>query len=150
MKTFFLILIIMCFPFSTASAGEIGEHEVMAKALTHSIETFRKLSESGSDYNVVLRRDPMEPLIDGQGNIVNSAGLHEGLIVQGIIFSEGFKAALIDDKFYYAGDTVGSYRILEIKSDGFLAEDENKKSVFVPLYSNNSQTQEKPLVKSTA
>ena len=146
MKIFFLILTIMCVPLSTASAGETSEHEVMAKALSHSMEVFRKLSEPGSGYNVVLRRDPLEPLIDGQGNVVSATGLHEGLVVQGIIYSEGFKSALVDEQFYFVGDTVGPYRILQIKPDGFLAQD-GEKTIFVPLYSN-TKTQEKPITES--
>ncbi len=143
MKTFFLTLTIVCFVLSQAFAGEPTEQEVMAKALSHSIETFRKLSEPGPGYNVVLHRDPMEPLIDGQGNIINQTGLHEGLVVQGILYSEGFKSVLVDDQFYFAGDSVGPYRILEIKSDGFLAQNEGK-TIFIPLYSN-TPTQEKSI-----
>ncbi|MBI4167811.1 MAG: hypothetical protein HY515_02540 [Candidatus Aenigmarchaeota archaeon] len=147
MKTFFLALTIVCFVFSQAFAGEPTEQEAMAKALSHSIETFRKLSEPGSGYNVVLHRDPMEPLIDGQGNVVSSIGLHEGLVVQGIIYSEGFKSVLVDDQFYFQGDTVGSYHIVEVKPDGFVARQDDGKTIFVPLYSN-TQAQEKPIAKS--
>ena len=146
MKAIFLFLVILCFSGSVAFAREPAEHEVMAKALSHTMDVFRKLSEPGSGYNVVLRRDPLEPLIDGQGNVVSGTGLHEGLVVQGIMYSEGFKSALVDEQFYFVGDTVGPYRILQIKPDGFLAQD-GEKTIFVPLYSN-TKTQEKPITES--
>lgn len=147
MKTLFLALMIVCFMFSQAFAGEPTEQEVMARALSQSIETFHKLSEPGPGYHVVLHRDPMEPLIDEQGNIINSTGLHEGLAVQGIIYSEGFKSVLVDDQFYFQGDTVGPYRIVEVKSDGFVARQDDGKTIFVPLYSN-AQAQEKSIAES--
>ena len=100
------------------------------------MERFKALSDSGTGYDEVFRRDPMQPLVDARGNIISSVGLHSGLVVQGIIWSEGSeeaRTALVDDEFYVQGDIVGPYRILEIRSDGLFAQSEDK-TVFIPLY----------------
>ena len=152
MKKISLFFVIFCFSNSLCFGAEPTEYEVMAKAFSRSTQVFQKLIESGPGYNVVSHRDPMEPLIDGQGNIVATTvttpvSSHEDLVVKGIVYSDKFKAALIDDKLYFPGDIVGPYRILQIKPDGFLAQDGGK-TIFVPLYSN-TEAQEKPIARST-
>lgn len=127
---FFVLLFIFA---PSAFALESAELDITANALQKTIGQFSTLAETQSSYDVVLRRDPLRPLVDTQGNVIFAAGLHEGLIVQGIIYSEEFKAALVDDRFYQAGEKIGPFEVLEIQQEGFLAHGPEGE-VFVPLY----------------
>ena len=135
-KIIFLLLMVFCFFSLTSYAAEPSDYELTVKALSRVVESARELSKTGAaGYNVLFRRDPLQPLVDGSGNVINSAGLHAGLSVQGVIWSDKFKSVLIDDELYGQGDTIGPYRILKVRADGFLAQKGNE-TVFVPLYSD--------------
>ena len=144
----FLVVMFSCFRSTTLFAADASEYETDVKALSRNMEFFRELLKPKESYDDVFRRDPMKPLIDSTGNIVNPAGLQEGfegLAIQGVISSKEFKAVLVDNQFYLEGQTVGPYKILEIRPDGFLAQTTNG-NVFIPLYQNRVD-QEKPLIK---
>jgi len=113
------------------------DSECLVADLSKAIEEYRALDQGPSLYDVVLMRDPMQALVDEDGKIVNPAGLHTGLAVQGIIRSKNFKSIMVDNVLYSVGDMVGSYRVLEIRENGFLAGDDGKK-IFIPLYSEDS------------
>ncbi len=133
-----LLLVLFCLLAPCpAWAAPAQEGELLVKDLSSAIEEYKAIDHGLSNYDVVLRRDPMQALVDESGNIVSPAGLHDGLTVQGVIRSKDFKSVLVDDEFYAEGDMIGPFRVVEIKENGFVAEEEGKK-IFVPLYSENS------------
>ena len=105
---------------------------MMASGLATMMEQFKELIRPFV-YDPGMHRDPMQSLVNGDGRVLQTSGFHQGLALQGIIWSGDFKRVLIDNEFYSEGDTVGPYRILEIKKEGFAAEFEGKK-IFIPLY----------------
>ena len=137
MKTIFRAFLIFCLGANAAFAAMPAEYEAAAKQLELAIGTFRAFSKPKEALNLGARRDPMQPLIDTKGNVISSSGTRGELVVQGIIWSEAFKTVLIDDEFYGEGDTVGSYRILEIRSNGFFAQDASNKKIFIPYEPKN-------------
>ncbi len=119
------------------------ECERIASELSQTIKTCPDLAKQSVWHDMVFRRDPMQSLIDEKGNLTNAAGLHEGLALQGFVWSREFSVALIDDMFFSQGDKVGPYKILEIRNDGLVAE-RDKQVIFVPLY-RESETGRKDL-----
>ena len=95
-------------------------------------------------YDVVFRRDPMRSLIDARGQLVTSAGLGGGLSVQGIIWSEERPLAVIDDALFAAGDTVGAYKILQIRPDGVIAQ-HGQEALLIPLDRGLQALEEHPM-----
>ena len=94
----------------------------LAEQLSQAIETSREFAAAGPGYDVVFRRDPMRALVDSQGRLVTSAGLHGGFSVEGIIWSADRPLAVIDDELFAKGDTVGPYTILQIRQDGVVVQ----------------------------
>ena len=132
---------------SSIFAAEFADYEAVSKALTHATETLRSFTKSAAEKDAMVRRDPMQPLMDDKGNIVRSAGLKEGFGLQGIMWSEKFKkTVLIDEQFYTEGDVVDNYQILEIRPNGFTAK-MGKDTIFIPLYPDR-QTEEEATSKS--
>ena len=128
-----IFLLSMIFVSSIAFAIESTDLSMTVRALENAIAQFQSMSVAESNYDVVLKRDPLRPLVNESGNVIFSAGLHDGLLVQGIIYSSELKTALVDDRFYGEGDSVGPYKILRIERNGFYAEGPEGE-VFVPLY----------------
>ena len=111
-----------------------GDYQQVADQLSQTMKLFSEAQKDGTArYDVVFKRDPMRTLIDEQGRLVSARGLSNGLTVQGILHSQGLTTALINDQFYHEGDTVGAYKILEIRSDGLKAQ-WGDKVLFIPLY----------------
>ena len=100
--------------------------------LSQAIGQYNDLSKEQEKYDVVFRRDPMKALVDSQGNLVTSAGLHEGLSVQGIIWSETRPLVVIEDQLFAQGDTIDQYTIREIRRDGVTVQN-GSETQFVPL-----------------
>ena len=134
MTCLFSALIIFYFSIFSAFAA-LTENESLEQTLSNSVAQFRELTQSRRVYQSLPRRDPMQPLIDEQGNITHSAEISDGLLLQGVFVSGGTRMVLIDDRFYSEGNTVGAYKILEIKPNGFLAQKENEKPTFFPIHS---------------
>ena len=109
--------------------------EQTIEKLSKAIETHKGLKQNRAGYDIVFRRDPMRRLIDAGGNLVEE-GLQGGLAVQGIIRFENSIFALVNDKFYAKGDTVGPYQILDIRPEGIDARRDGK-TLFIPLYTQN-------------
>ena len=103
-----------------------------AEELAQAVQTSRTLSQDVAPYDVVFRRDPMQPLVDGQGQWVSSSGLSSGLSVQGIIWSEQRPFAIVDDELYAPGAVVGPYTIVEIQEQGIVVQREGTRLV-IPL-----------------
>ena len=133
MKSVILFLLFSLFWNPFGLAADPAEYESALKELSQAIELFRELSKPGPTYEMAFRRDPMQPLVDAFGNPLVAIELEEGLTVQGIVWSEDFRTVVVDDKSYVVGDTVGAYKILEIRPDGFLAEKDSE-TEFISLY----------------
>jgi len=104
----------------------------LTEQLSQAIETCRQLATPGPGYDVVFRRDPMRALVDAQGRLVTSAGLHGGFSVEGVIWSPDHPLAVIDDELFAKGDTVGPYTILQIRQDGVVVQRGND-VLLIPL-----------------
>ena len=61
-----------------------------------------------------------------------SAGLHVGLAIQGVIWSDERPLAVIDDELFAQGDAIGPYKILQIRPDGVVVQRQDE-TLFVPL-----------------
>jgi len=110
------------------------EYERITKELSQMLKLYRHLVQLGeADEPALARRDPLRALIDSEGKPVNAPGLYEGIYLRGIVRSEGFNRALVDDKLYAEGDSVGSYSIQEIRDDGITVAQGNS-VLFIPLY----------------
>ena len=104
-------------------AAAQNDYGRLTEQLSQAIEASRQAAAPpGPGYDVVFRRDPMRPLVDSQGQLVTSAGLHGGLSVEGIIWSSDHPLAVIDDDLFAKGDTVGPYTILQIRQDGVVVK----------------------------
>ena len=141
-KIIFLLVFLALGQMNAAAAA--ADYNSVAAELSQAMARFQASHHEAGKLDALLHRDPMVSLVDAGGNVINPAGLQKGVIVQGVIWSKNDKAVLIDDLFYREGDTVGPYKILEIRSKGFLARKDGA-TVFVPLYvddeaNNNSQT----------
>ena len=129
----FLILFFLLH--ASPAKAALNQYEQVVEKISRAIGSYQDLAKQTEvPYEEVrFRRDPLRSLIDTQGHLVSSPELYDGLALQGIILSEGFTKALIDDEFYGLGDAVGPYRILQIRSDGITTQRGNE-ILFVPLY----------------
>ncbi len=100
--------------------------------LSQALTAYRSLQQRILPYDAVFRRDPMQALVNEQGELVTSSGLRGGLWVQGIIWSADHPMAVIDDELVASGASVGPYTILEIHADGVIAQ-RGREVVFIPL-----------------
>ena len=139
-----MALALSCSSFASAEIAP-KEYERVSNQLGQALEFYRVLARPGVSFKDedLLRRDPMRPLVDAAGNPVPGADLFDGPVLQGIIHSEGFTRALIDDKFYAAGDSFGPYTIREIRDEGIELE-QGSSSIFIPLYQQPQPKKEKP------
>ena len=126
-----------------AAALVFAEGRVL-KPLTQAIEQAKRLLGAFVPYDVVFRRDPMRALVDAQGELVTSTGLHGGLSVDGIIWSTERPLAVIDDELVGPGQTVGPYTVLQIQADGVVVQRQSQ-TLFVPLDRGLETRQEHPV-----
>lgn len=119
-------------PADLVAAASTTTYEQIIEQLTQALRTCRTLSQRLVDYDAVFRRDPMQALIDAQGQLVTSTGLHSGLAVQGIIWSDQHPLAVIDDELFSPGAVVGPYTILDIQPQGVVVQ-RGKDELFIPL-----------------
>ena len=115
---FFVFFCLFILPVNAAPEN----YEQVTEQLSQAIATYKTLGQQQERYDVAFRRDPMKALVDAQGSLVTSVGLHEGLAVQGIIWSEEKPLAVIEDELFAKGDTVGDYTIREIRRDGITVQ----------------------------
>lgn len=132
-RAFFLILFLLAVVPAFA-APDPADYRTLASALENSIERVRQMPSQKSGYDVVFRRDPAQPLVASNGRLIYPAGLHSGLMVQGIIQSGGEREVLVNDLFYQEGQQAGPYRIVEIQTDGVKIEDPAGAESFARLY----------------
>ena len=111
-----------CVVAASAEAAQTS-YARLTQQLSQAIEKCRGLaSQQGLGYDAVFRRDPMRALVDSQGRLVTSAGLHGGFSVEGIIWSPDRPLAVIDDELFAKGDTIGPYTIAQIRQDGVVVQ----------------------------
>jgi hypothetical protein len=119
---------------SSVSAGAgVEAYERTAQHLEQAVASSQAMSKQMAEYDVVFRRDPMRPLVDSQGRLVSSAGLHGGLSIQGIIWSPDRPLAVIDGELFAAGQVVGPYAIQQIFGDGIIVRKQDGEQLFIPL-----------------
>jgi hypothetical protein len=114
------------------SAAPVESTERAMEQLSQAIAAYKQAAAPSAGYDVVFRRDPMQPLVDAQGRPVTFSGLHGGLSVQGIIWSDERPLAVIDDELFAQGDAVGPYTILQVRQDGVITQ-RGDEYLFVPL-----------------
>ena len=113
-------------------APAAGAQEQTASDLAQAIESTKVAASTGPGYDAVFRRDPMRPLVDGEGNLLTSVGFQDGLSVQGIIWSDERPLVVVDDELLAEGGTVGPYTIMDIQPDGVTVQ-QGDHTLFVPL-----------------
>ena len=114
--------------------------------LSQAVDHAKRLLGEFAPYDVVFRRDPMRALVDAQGELVTSTGLHGGLSVDGIIWSAEHPLAVIDDELVASGQTVGPYAVLQIQADGVVVQRPGQtQALFVPLDRGLETRQEYPV-----
>jgi hypothetical protein len=118
---------------ASAQAGvSPRDYQRLIEQLSDTTESRKRASQQMIAYDVVFRRDPMRPVVDAQGGLLSPAALHDGLSVQGIIWSEAHPLAVIEGDIFSVGERVGPYTILEIKPSGVVAQRGNE-MLFIPL-----------------
>ena len=127
-----LIAIFLLGPPAVSAKGSTERYEQTADQLAQAVESAQALEEQGGGYDAVFRRDPLKPLINDAGEVVSPLGFTNGLLVQGIIWSDERPLAVVDDELYAAGDAVGPYTIVEIQQEGVMVARDGETS-FVPL-----------------
>ena len=113
-------------------AADAAASERTVEQLAQAVTTSQGLIESIAPYDAVFRRNPMQPLVDGQGQWISGSGFSNGLSVQGIIWSDQQPFAIVDDTLYAPGAHVGPYTIVEIKEQGIVVERTGVR-LFVPM-----------------
>ena len=137
----FAVIIVLAGAVAPAAAQERG-----LKPLANAVDHAKRLLEEFAPYDVVFRRDPMRALVDEQGELVTSTGLHGGLSVDGIIWSTEHPLAVIDDELVAPGQTVGPYTVLQIQADGVVVQRPGQThALFVPLDRGLETRQEYPV-----
>ena len=130
--TFFSVGLACALAAPAAALAATHPYEQTVEQLTQATQAYRQLAEPLGGYDVVFHRDPMQSLIDARGALITSAGLHGGLAVQGIIWSEKRPLVVIDDQLYAQGNMVGAYRILQVRQDGVVVQ-RDRECLFIPL-----------------
>ena len=97
-------------------------YERVTEQLSQAISASQQLDQEVVAYDAVFRRNPMRPLVDGQGQLVTSVGLKDGLSVQGVIWSSDHPFAVIDEDLVAPGAIIGPYTILQIQADGVVVK----------------------------
>ena len=134
MRRAVLFFICLCFSGTAALAVERTEYDSTAQEFLQAAKTFRSAMETKQTARVEMpARDPMQPLLDAEDNIVYSEAQSSELVIQGIVESGGSKMALINGKFYAQGASINDCRILEIRSNGVLTQNADN-VIFIPLY----------------
>ena len=122
----------LCIPDPHRLEAASGGDEQVTQQLSQALASVRSLATQVVPYDAVFRRDPTRALVNEQGELMTSTGLHGGLAVQGIIWSDQRPLAVVDDELVAQGDVVGPYTVTEIKPDGLIAAS-SAETVFIPL-----------------
>ena len=115
----------------SAESTSSGDERTLQQ-LSQAIDAYRGLAEPVTERDVMFHRDPFQALVDEQGHLVTSVGLYGGFSVQGIVWSHDRPLAVIDDQVVAQGETIGSYTILQIRSDGVVVQ-HNDQTTFIPV-----------------
>ena len=122
-RSLFVIFLASCTLFNApAWSATQDRYERITEQLSQTVAAVKELGTRKEKYDVMFRRDPMRALVDSQGNLLTSAGLHEGLAVQGVIWNESRPLVVIEDELYAKGDTIGDYVIRDIRQDSVMIQ----------------------------
>ena len=136
MKYLAVFLLLFLVRINSLVCAEVSPQEF--KHVTNALSQALKLCQASSVSEKTADatwagRDPLRPLIDSEGNPVKGTGFSDGPALQGIVRSQGFTRALIDDQLYSEGDAVGPFKLQKIREDGIELEQGGSVS-FIPLY----------------
>ena len=118
---------------SPADTGELQECQRLVRRLSEALETHQMLARQATKYNVVFQRDPLQPMVDDQGEVATLVGLSGGLSVQGIIWSNERPLVVVDDELFEEGDRIGPYEILKIRHDDVVVRRGDDETITIPI-----------------
>lgn len=107
---------------AVAQAAQAHPYERMAEELSQATRGYRALVQEMRPYDSYFHRDPLQPLVDAQGHVVTAVGMHDGLAIQGIIWSDQKPLAIIEDELVAPGAQVGPYTVLQVRADGIVVQ----------------------------
>ena len=122
----FLVTMLACAPSLFAEQAKVLEE------LGRSLAVSDTFSGQVNSYDVVFRRDPMQPLLNKDGDLIASSGMRGGLSVQGIIWSDEHPLVVVDNELFGVGAEVGPYLIAQIQQSGIIVIRGNHE-LFIPL-----------------
>ena len=95
----------------------LDQIEQTTQQLSQAMKSYRDQLKERGEYDSAFRRDPMQALVDSQGQLIGSVGSREGSWIQGIIWSDTQPLVVVDGQLFGPGEVVGPYKILEIHPD---------------------------------
>ena len=120
LKIIFLWIALGMMPRPAEAALE--QIEQTTQQLSQTMKSYRDQLKERGEYDSAFRRDPMQALVDSQGQLIGSVGSREGSWIQGIIWSESRPLVVVDDQLFGPGEVVGPYKILEIHPDRVIVQ----------------------------
>ncbi len=108
---------------SPAAVRAQGSLERTTRQLEQALRLYGEQMKERGEYDGLFRRDPLQPLVNSQGQPVGilSTG-REGMWIQGIIWSPNRPLVVVDDRLFGQGDVIGPYKILAIHPDRVVAQ----------------------------
>ena len=119
MKRFLSLLLLAVFLTADARFAEAASESYAknVERLDAAVSEYQRLSNQEDGYDAVFYRNPTQPLINAQGATTSS--LRKGdLAIAGVIWANEHPFAVINNDLFSAGETVGPYKLIEIKQDG--------------------------------
>ena len=120
MRRWPITLLVTIAVLATGSPVRADSIERTTKQLAQAVETWTTQAKTQwAGYEAGFHRDPLQPLVDGQGHVIGQVGgLQSGVLsVQGIIWSQEHPMAVIGDELVGEGATVGRYTVTKILQD---------------------------------
>lgn len=100
----------------------LDQIEQTTQQLSQAMKSYRDQLKEREEYDTAFRRDPMQALVDSQGQLIGSVGSREGSWIQGIIWSDTQPLVVVDGQLFGPEDVVGPYKILEIHPDRVIVQ----------------------------
>ena len=100
----------------------LDQIEQTTQQLSQTMKSYQDQLKERGEYDSAFRRDPMQALVDSQGQLIGSVGSREGSWIQGIIWSDTQPVVVVDGQLFGPGEVVGPYEILEIHPDRVIVQ----------------------------
>ena len=100
----------------------LDQIEQTTQQLSQAMKSYRDQLKEREEYDSAFRRDPLQALVDSQGQLIGSVGSREGSWIQGIIWSDPHPLVVVDNQLFGPGEVVGPYKILEIHPDRVIVQ----------------------------